>query len=258
MKKLLIVIWIILTFLLYRTCNEEQFLSDTSSFSVVVDSTFPYALIDGVYLVDEQIEQEIRRVAIDSPYTATDTFRLREWNTGDYTLKIKTIFSTERSIPISLPKDSILNIPQQFNFKKVANHSKDDLINLDTIEFTYIGSGCFHHRLERFMLVKDTAKEDYTLTMTSDRDEEGNPKYFKKKVPQKIIDALLNIEHESVLQLKREIEIAQGVAEISSSASTAKQNFYVLANNEVFEFTDYGFETWNLYENFLKEFGEKD
>jgi hypothetical protein len=179
--------------------------------------------------------------------TITQT-KMYQWDSlkkGEYTFKIQSIFSKEQNLKISLLADTKVKLKNDLNFKNVDLLSKSELIKADTVEFVYTSDGCFHSYIESSILIKNKAQNNYKLRTTSDvMNVEDKPLDIDKIVESKIIEELLQLQ----LNSKQEKEINKKDNRFYRSTTT--EYLYILANNELYQFSSQGLKDWKSYEKF--------
>lgn len=223
------------------------------------DSTFTF--VDEIDIFSEDYEEKLD---IYNSNFRCDTasglcfFRKDSLKSGEYTLRIKTVFSKELIFSLSIFKDTVFHLKNELEMRSVKLIEKKELLDVDTIEIVCIIEGCFNRDVEKTMLIKNRTTNNYTVQTTSGKQNpEGTPIIKTKWAKHFIIDSLFNLQTESI---KQQEEVYDAVINWRRSGShkfllsPTDKRCYILAGDKVLSFRDYGSEGWSLYNRFRKRY----
>lgn len=228
---------------------------DSCRVTVFIDHTFPYKLLkepqlsrgrshyEGRYYRDSIHERSAYVFAVPAKIS--------------YTLQVSTVWGVYSTNTFRPGSDTSVFIQNHFDLLHTRSPDKKIFTNADTIRLFYNTSGCFHDNNEQMLLLKK-AGGGYTLRYAYDTVMErriaGRLRMVttmiekQRDVPAAIAGQVFEMVSRSELQ-------ADSVEKYGDKCgSTTSQTIFVLINNRLFRFNDYGVCDWNLYNAFRKKY----
>lgn len=174
-----------------------------------------------------------------------------------YTLKLTTVFADLKEYNINLKEDTTLTLTDFYQLHNVNTLTKNNFENSKDIKIYYRTSGCFHSD-KQILLIEKQNENDYLCTLIKDstayKDTMGLtkiiiiPVYQKKYINGRIINDLFKVVNRSQI-LQEDVHING-----EKCISTTHKQLYILNDNQLFQFYDFGICNWNMYQPFVTKY----
>ncbi len=240
----MIILKILLTFLIciiFSRCSLIN-LEETSyhNLSITLDTSFHYDIFDYAYLTQNDIV--IKGILKYDTINRTKKYYWDSIPSGNYFFKIQTIFYKQKQFPVLLNSDTSFSIKKIYNYTDIF-FNKNELLNADTIECSYVSKGCFHFNYDNSIITYKG--NDFVLNINSSLTNDKSIR-LEKHLNSAIIDSLYNF----VLTLKKEKE------QIGSNdifhLSTSSEYIYLKIRNEVYKLNNHGLIDATIHDKFRK------
>jgi hypothetical protein len=141
---------------------------------------------------------------------------------GNYTVELSSIFLLQTAQSFVVNSDTTLFVQNNFPVRIVDTITKADFMKADTIEYVRVSIGCFHHRINKTVLLKN--EFGYEVRYYGESYPYASPQQISKEDGRALMAELYSFQEEIISDCK------QG----RFSQSTSYTNVYLRADNNIF------------------------
>lgn len=179
---------------------------------------------------------------------------------GEYIFTVDDVFGGRQTLNFKLIQDTSFVLTNRYKIIKTSNFDKDLFKKADLINIYYKSSGCFGVYEQRISLKKESdCNHRLSLTFDTLRYEKRGWQTFVIPTPVTVATIVSNdvIDGLSLLVYDSQV-MRETVDELNPQcASTNSEYLFVLLNDSLFQFRDWGICDWDLYWKFVEKYCPK-